>query len=120
VARQWVRERVPRGAVEVALLISSELVSNTLRHTASGLPGGRVVVALQVYPGWTRIAVRDDGPRPGAPAPWPTVALPDFLAEGGRGMWAVATLSRRWGVLGVLGGPLTVWATIAHHPDGRS
>ncbi|MFG2085129.1 MULTISPECIES: ATP-binding protein [unclassified Spirillospora] len=71
-ARAFVRGMLadsPRG--RDAELIASELVGNSLRHTASG-DGGEVTVTVEVEPGHARITVRDAGagdwqPLPGVP-----------------------------------------------------
>jgi PAS domain S-box-containing protein len=88
---------------DVAVLLTSELVTNAIRHTEGGLrlrvvrrPGGlRVEVHdrdLQAMPQLHRRA--EDGS--------------DDLAEGGRGLQFVAELATRWGVE-TLAGSKQVW-----------
>ena len=51
---------------EAAALCVSELVTNALVHTRSGLPGGNVTVRFEASPGkgGMRVSVHDDGARP--------------------------------------------------------
>lgn len=77
-------------------LCASEIATNTLRHTRSGLPGGFFTALLWTCHGRAFLAVEDMGPLPGRPA---TVArahpesLNDLTAETGRGLPIVAMLS---------------------------
>ncbi len=81
-------------------LVVSELVTNALRHTRSGRPGGMVIVALAG--GWDGVTVHvhDQGAGSGQmPRPRPAGADGDGLAEGGRGLRIVIAVSAEWGTL---------------------
>jgi len=78
------------GAERVALL-TSELVTNSVRHSNSRMPGGTVTVTLRVAADRILVEVVDDG---GATAP--TLRRDDDLAETGRGLRLVDTYSITW------------------------
>ncbi len=75
---------------EAAALCVSELVTNALLHTRSGLPGATVTVSFETLPGCgtLRIAVSDDGARVLVPARVCT-GLPG-MPESGYGLGIVA------------------------------
>jgi anti-sigma regulatory factor (Ser/Thr protein kinase) len=77
---------------DVAVLLVSELFSNSLRHSGSGGPGGTVTVTVTAGGGIVRVEVAD-GSGSGVPALRPG----DGDAEGGRGLRLVAGLAERWG-----------------------
>jgi anti-sigma regulatory factor (Ser/Thr protein kinase) len=112
-ARSVVAERladqVAPSVLETALLLVSELVSNGVRH--SGVPGGDVVVRVQLWRDGCRLEVEDPG-RDGVIAPQP----PDPLRGGGMGLQLVQTLSERWGLERVAAGGTRVWAQLASAP----
>jgi anti-sigma regulatory factor (Ser/Thr protein kinase) len=84
------------------VLLASELVANSVLHSASGRDGGTVTLTvLHALPGGLRIEVTDDG----GPAV-PLVRDPADLAPGGRGLRLVDALSARWGFYRA--GPSTV------------
>lgn len=62
-ARVWVVSHLPDSPVadDVALMVS-ELVTNALRYSRSGLPGGSVIVNLKISAGQLRVDVIDQGP----------------------------------------------------------
>ena len=114
-ARRWVRlvTGLPRHEASGLEIVVSELVTNALDHSASGEPGGLVTVRIAFLDvSRIRIAVTDSGPKvfggPGFPD-W-SGDSPD--PEHGRGLTLVQAFSRRTGVIGVRGEPLTVWAVI--------
>jgi serine/threonine-protein kinase RsbW len=78
-----------------AALLVSELVTNSLRHSASGQPGGTITVIVAVAAGETRIEVTDNGGT-GEPVAREPGAGRD-AAEDGRGLHLVAELSDAWG-----------------------
>lgn len=88
--------------VDDAQLIVSELASNAVLHSGSGV---RVTLRSDGK-FWVRIELRDDNPR--LPAP---VAF-SHDATCGRGLSIVDALSTSWGV-GRQGGGKTVWAELA-------
>jgi len=44
-----------------AALLTSELVTNAIQHSASGLPGGTVMVSVRRGHAWVRVDVHDQG-----------------------------------------------------------
>ena len=87
--RQVLGSRHP-GAERVALL-TSELVTNSVRHSNSRKDGGTVTVTLRVAADRVLVEVIDDG---GATVP--TLCRDDDMAETGRGLWLVDTYSLAW------------------------
>jgi anti-sigma regulatory factor (Ser/Thr protein kinase) len=89
VARAWVREVLPAGCgrVDDVLLVVSELATNAILHSASGTPGGRYAVQLEVDPGARSVGVTciDLGPA--------LVKTPRPVGEGGRGLALVKQLA---------------------------
>jgi len=70
------------------MLLSSELVTNAVRHA-----GSRFEIVLEHLPiGGFRLAVSD-----AAGEDWPRVNRAADDDEGGRGMWLVDKLSNSWG-----------------------
>lgn len=83
----------PSAAVEDILLCATELASNAVRHSRSGLPGGHVAVQVTVRPGeWVEVAVEDAGGQ------W-AKRDPGDDAEYGRGLRIVSALSAEAGVI---------------------
>ena len=74
-----------------AILLTSELCTNALQHSASG-DGGTFEITIDHAPGSLRIEVRDEG-SPTTPAPRGL----DDCSEDGRGLEIVALLAHRWG-----------------------
>jgi anti-sigma regulatory factor (Ser/Thr protein kinase) len=97
-ARRWAARCLPGcpAAADVQLCVS-ELVTNAVTHSRSGLvPGGKVRVRIAIAQGtWVRVEVRDDGPADWthAAATAGAVTEPDELAPGGRGLWLVRELA---------------------------
>lgn len=79
---------------DATLLLTSELVTNSVLHSGSAVPGGVVTVAVAVGEDSVRVEVTD---RSGAGAPVLLPAAADSDAEGSRGMRLVDTLAARWG-----------------------
>jgi anti-sigma regulatory factor (Ser/Thr protein kinase) len=95
-----------------AALCVSELVTNALVHSRSGLPGGTVTVCFEALPGCggLRIGVRDDGARVLAAA-CPGTGLPG-VAESGYGLGIVASVAADWGVTANADGRPVTWCVI--------
>lgn len=97
-ARRFLRAalgHLSHDALDVVLLLTSELVSNAVRHGS-----GEVRLALEAEhpedPQWVRVAVFDDNPEP--PRLQPQVFSEHELpAESGRGILLLERLASRWG-----------------------
>jgi hypothetical protein len=100
-------------AVADAILLTSELATNAVQHSATGL-GGTFAVAISHGPGRVRLTVTDDG-SPGRPL----IAAADELSTSGRGLILVDCLAIRWGYTGPgepgrsAGERSTVWFELA-------
>ncbi|MCX4767065.1 SpoIIE family protein phosphatase [Streptomyces sp. NBC_01275] len=93
---------VPADAMDAALLVVSELVTNALVHT-----DGRVRLDLTLIDHRLRVAVTDASPRtPVKPT------NPGWEATGGRGILLVEAMSDAWGSLPVSGGK-QVWSELS-------
>lgn len=90
--------RIEGGALDIVELLTSELVTNAVRHAHST---ARVAVEL-VGGTQVRVSVTDDGPGE------LTTVTPSPDAESGRGLGLVQGLALRWGVLPLEQGK-TVW-----------
>jgi anti-sigma regulatory factor (Ser/Thr protein kinase) len=99
-ARAWLRSQLLGHGVEPpenAGLVLSELVTNAVRHTRSGLPDGRFAVRLLVHPDRVRLEVHDAGPLTDVR---PLIRPAPDTADGhGRGLVLVDTFASRWGRL---------------------
>jgi anti-sigma regulatory factor (Ser/Thr protein kinase) len=98
-------------AVDDAVLILSELLSNACRH---GRPlrdapgeGGDVLAAWRVDTGRLTVEVTDGG-GPTRPVP----AKPSVTAHGGRGLHIITALADDWGVRDDAHGEVTVWVVV--------
>jgi hypothetical protein len=79
-----------------AVLLTSELVTNSLRHSESGRWGGTVTITLISVPDGIRVEVIDDGSETEPAVRTGEPESPE-LAEGGRGLQLVEILSGNWG-----------------------
>jgi anti-sigma regulatory factor (Ser/Thr protein kinase) len=90
------------------MLLTSELATNAVQHSATG-QGGTFAVAISHGPGRVRITVTDDGSA-GHPV---LTAGAEELATTGRGLILVDFLAARWGHVAKAGlAPATVWFEI--------
>jgi anti-sigma regulatory factor (Ser/Thr protein kinase) len=88
---------------DVAVLLTSEVVTNTLLHGGSTGPGEAVTVTVALSDARVRVEVtgrKADGV--------PVLRRPDDEAEGSRGLRLVEDLSDRWGYERG-GGQATTW-----------
>jgi anti-sigma regulatory factor (Ser/Thr protein kinase) len=112
-ARRFVREtaarRAPRQVLDDAMLLTSELVTNAVRH-AGHTSDDPIELTVSVDSDVLRVSVRDQGP--GFDPREPLVRS----EEGGWGLALVRRLSSRWGVTSVDDGT-DVWFEI-HLSDG--
>jgi serine/threonine-protein kinase RsbW len=92
------------GAVsDTAVLLTSELVTNAVRHSRSRMAGGTVAVVILRVPGGVRVEVTDGGSDRSAP-----IVKGDTFASDGHGLFLVESMAEQWGWLrGVTG--TTVW-----------
>jgi anti-sigma regulatory factor (Ser/Thr protein kinase) len=90
-ARRRVRSAIQSWQIPVdpdtAILLTSELVTNAVRHEA----GQAVMLVVTCARGQLRVDVHDTSPS------WPAVADVPADAETGRGLLLVETLSDEWG-----------------------
>lgn len=88
---------------DTAVLLCSELVTNAVVHSASGLPGGTVTIVVLRLTGAVRVEVIDHGSTASTP-----VVKGEVLAPDGHGLFLVDQLADSWGyVLDQVG--TTVW-----------
>jgi anti-sigma regulatory factor (Ser/Thr protein kinase) len=117
-ARQLTRDLLGSGhpALDTAMLLASELVTNSVTHSLSGLPGGTVTLAVSTGSAGVLIQVRDDG---GLTEPRVVAAQPGGAdgAEHGYGLLLVAALADTWGTMTTRDGRLT-WCRVTVHPPG--
>ena len=93
VARGFVRQVLGAShpGIERVTLLTSELVTNSVTHSASRLDGGIIVVMVRSAADRVRVEVTDDG---GPTAP--TLRCDDDLAEAGHGLRLVEAYSLSW------------------------
>jgi anti-sigma regulatory factor (Ser/Thr protein kinase) len=91
---------------DAATLLTSELVTNAIQHTASGTPGGTVTIVIIDVPDGVLIEVIDAGS-----LGTPTVKS-DVFAANGHGLYLVQQLAAHWGYLRD-GAGTTVWFHLA-------
>ena len=93
---------------DVAVLLVSEMVTNSLLHGGSARPGEAVTVTVVVGGAGVRVEVtgrKADGV--------PVLRRPDDEAEGSRGLRLVEELATRWGYERG-GGQATTWFELRH------
>ena len=94
----------------IAVLLTSELVTNSMLHSNSRLPGQTITITTTGIPGGARVEVRDAG---GTSVPSPHVR--NDLADHGRGLQLVRDLSARWGYHREHSG-LVTWFEVSAEP----
>lgn len=97
-ARDWLGARmrisgIPGEVADTALLLLSELATNSVRHTPSGADSGVFHVRAFFFRARLRVEVRDSG----RPLVAVNAAGPAPDAEHGRGLLLVDTLAHQWG-----------------------
>ncbi|WP_431357687.1 ATP-binding protein [Streptomyces lydicus] len=134
-ARRRMREEllasgVQDSVVDDAVLVLSELLSNSCRHArpiyehgspgsvtpgTSVTPGAKDAPAASVRASWRidaqgRLTVSvTDGGGPTRPLP----STPSVTARGGRGLAIIRSLAKDWGVRDTVTGEVTVWAVLS-------
>jgi len=104
-ARAFVRmaleDQVSPPTLQDVLLVTSEMVSNVIRHARTPL-----TLSIELHDAHVRLAVTDGEP--------PFGAVPDGAAdaESGRGMGIIGAVSRGWGIGDTPIGK-SIWAEIA-------
>jgi anti-sigma regulatory factor (Ser/Thr protein kinase) len=91
---------------DVAVLLTSELVTNAITHEA----GGTVTLVITCSSNRLRVDVHDTS------RSMPVLVEASPEAETGRGLMLVVTLSDEWGCYGTPAGK-AVYFTLAFHPD---
>ena len=106
-------DKTPSLDSDAATLLTSELVTNAIQHTASGAPGGTVTIVVVNVPDGVLVEVIDDG---SADTP---VVKRDVLTASGHGLLLVQQLAAQWGYLRDPAGT-TVWFHLSSQwsPDG--
>jgi anti-sigma regulatory factor (Ser/Thr protein kinase) len=94
---------------DAATLLTSELVTNAILHTASGADGGTVTIVVMDVADGVLVEVIDDGSA-GMP-----VVKSDLLATDGHGLYLVQQLTAQWGYLRDQAST-TVWFHLAAGP----
>ncbi len=106
VARAFARKLLNADPLlDTALLVVSELVSNSVQHSRSSLPGGTVTLYLLHAGARVRIEVHDDGADDGIPCMRPagTEVFPEWSGDlgevdlRGRGLRLVDEVATCWG-----------------------
>lgn len=112
-ARQFVTRAMGsrHSCTDIAVLLSSEIVTNSVVHSDSGLPGGTVTVTVTGIPDGVRVEVLDAG---GTSVPH-VGGMPGALAEGGNGLFLVSELSASWGYRREGAGVVT-WFEVSAEP----
>jgi anti-sigma regulatory factor (Ser/Thr protein kinase) len=100
--------KTPTVDVDTATLLTSELVTNAIVHSASGAPGGTVTIVVVDVSDGVLVEVIDDG---SADTP---VVKDGLLTADGHGLYLVQQMTAQWGYLRDPAGT-TVWF---HLPPG--
>jgi anti-sigma regulatory factor (Ser/Thr protein kinase) len=92
-ARAFIRRVLGGGhpGTERVTLLTSELVTNSVRHSDSRRDGGTIAITVRVGADRVLVEVADDG---GTTVP--ALRHDDGLAESGRGLWLVDAYSLAW------------------------
>jgi anti-sigma regulatory factor (Ser/Thr protein kinase) len=90
-----------------AILLTSELVTNSVMHSSSRGHGGTITLVIMESTGGLRIEVSDQGSDLSSP-----VVRGDVYASDGHGLFLVQTLADQWGYLRDDKGT-TVWFWLA-------
>jgi anti-sigma regulatory factor (Ser/Thr protein kinase) len=93
-------------ALDTAILLTSELVTNAVIHSSSRCAGGMVRVTVLDGKGSLRIEVADEGSELSSP-----VVRGDLFASDGHGLFLVQALADQWGYLRDERGT-TVWFSV--------
>ena len=98
---------MPSAVVHDAMVVTSEIVTNSVRHA-----GGVVTISIECDADMLAVAVADGCVLP------PTASQGDVLADGGRGLRLVAQMADAWGYRpSADGAGKVIWFRIAHRRD---
>jgi serine/threonine-protein kinase RsbW len=103
VARRWLAQMIDGfAAVDDVLLASSELASNAVIHSDSGLPDGVFTIRLAISGEYVRVEVLDQGGQWKGRGDGAEDTRDPRQDDGqcGRGLAVVAAISRAWGIAG--------------------
>jgi anti-sigma regulatory factor (Ser/Thr protein kinase) len=96
----------PGTDADTATLLTSEIVTNAIVHTKSGVEGGTVTIVVRGIPRGVLVEIIDSGSA-GSP-----VVKGDLYATDGHGLFLVQNLAAQWGYLREPAGT-TVWFHLA-------
>ena len=88
--KDWLREH---DCTDDAVLLTSETVTNAVRHGSTADGSGVVRLVVRWLPGRVYVSVTDDGAGPSVPR----LAHADVDAVSGRGLGLVEAVAARWG-----------------------
>ena len=93
-ARSFVAKAIgaDNPAADVAILLTSEIVTNAVVHSDSRCAGGTVMLVVTEISGGLRIEVADNGSDLSTP-----VVKGDVYASDGHGLYLVQALADQWG-----------------------
>jgi anti-sigma regulatory factor (Ser/Thr protein kinase) len=100
----------PGTDADTATLLTSEIVTNAIVHTKSGVEGGTVTIVVIGIPRGVLVEIIDSGSA-GSP-----VVKGDLYATDGHGLFLVQNLAAQWGYLREPAGT-TVWFHLAAADD---
>jgi anti-sigma regulatory factor (Ser/Thr protein kinase) len=99
------------AALDDAVLLTSELVTNAVMHSKSRHHDGAVQVLITESEGGVRVEVSDQGSELGAP-----VVRTEVFASDGHGLFLVQSIADQWGYVRDDDGT-TVWFWLAPPPN---
>ena len=112
-ARSFVAKAIgaDNPAADVAILLTSEIVTNAVVHSSSRCAGGTVVLVVTEISGGLRIEVADNGSDLSTP-----VVKGDVYASDGHGLFLVQALADQWGyVRDETGTTVWFWLSASAH-----
>jgi anti-sigma regulatory factor (Ser/Thr protein kinase) len=114
-ARSLVRKAIgaDNPAADVAILLTSEIVTNAVLHSNSRRAGGTILLLVTEISGGLRIEVTDNGSDLSTP-----VVRGDVYASDGHGLYLVQALADQWGYVRD-GTGTTVWFWLSSASPGR-
>jgi anti-sigma regulatory factor (Ser/Thr protein kinase) len=112
-ARAFVAQALgPHPGTDIAVLLTSELVTNAVLHSDSRDGAGPVTVKVTRCRDWLRVEVTDAGSARSVPE-----VKRNPCASHGHGLLLVDSLAQEWGYCAGVSGT-TVWFTLAAGPLG--